>query len=75
MNGFYEYLEYNGVKDVRTLSAFVCRFLKDPAIFFDLSELERGGMEKKLDEALALFKNKRAEDNPSDFLFPGKNRS
>ena len=56
MNGFYEYLESNGVKDIRKLTGFVHNFLQDPAIFFDLTEAERAGMEKKLDEALALFK-------------------
>ena len=56
MNGFYEYLESNGVKDIKRLTAFVYHFLRDPSIFFDLTEAERAGMEKKLDEALALFK-------------------
>jgi hypothetical protein len=56
MSGFYKYLESNGVKDIKKLTGFVCNFLKDPSIFFDLTEAERDGMEKKLDEALAFFK-------------------
>jgi hypothetical protein len=56
MNGFFEYLESNGVKDLKTLISFVHNFLQDPSIFFDLSEPERKGVEKKLDEALAFFK-------------------
>ncbi|MDH3826404.1 MAG: hypothetical protein OET21_03245 [Desulfobacterales bacterium] len=56
MSGFYKYLEGNGVKDIKKLTGFVYNFLKDPAIFFDLTEAERDGMEKKLDEALAVFK-------------------
>lgn len=61
MNGFYEYLESNGVKDIRKLTGFVHNFLQDPAIFFDLTEAERAGMEKKLDEALALFKIEKSQ--------------
>jgi hypothetical protein len=56
MSGFYKYLESNGVKDLKKLTGFVHNFLKDPSIFFDLTEAERDGMEKKLDEALAFFK-------------------
>ena len=56
MSVFYKYLEGNGVKDIKQLTGFVYNFLKDPAIFFDLTEAERDGMEKKLDEALAVFK-------------------
>jgi len=56
MNGFFEYLESNAVKDIKKLTAFVHNFLQDPSIFFDLTEAERDGMEKKLDEALAFFK-------------------
>ncbi len=56
MNGFYEYLESNGVKDIRKLTGFLPPFLTATTIFFDLTEAERAGMEKKLDEALALFK-------------------
>jgi hypothetical protein len=44
------------VKDIKKLTAFVHNFLQDPAIFFDLTEVERDGMDKKLDEALAFFK-------------------
>jgi hypothetical protein len=56
MSGFYKYLESNGVKDLKKLTGFVHNFLKDPSMFFDLTEAERDGMEKKLDEALAFFK-------------------
>lgn len=59
MNEFYKYLEGNGVKDVKTLTAFVHNFLQDPAIFFDLTEVERNEMEQKIDEALAVFKDKK----------------
>jgi len=56
MNGFFEYLESKGVKDIRDLTAFVHNFLRDPAIFFDLTGAERDGIEKKLNQALAFFK-------------------
>jgi hypothetical protein len=56
MSGFYKYLESNGVKDLKKLTGFVHNFLKDPSMFFDLTEAERDGMEKKLEEALAFFK-------------------
>lgn len=55
MNEFYKYFESKGIKDIRNLTAFVHDFLQDPAIFFDLTEAERDGMEKKLDGALAFF--------------------
>jgi hypothetical protein len=56
MSGFYKYLESNGVKDIKNLTGFVHNFLQDPGIFFDLTEAERDGIEKKLDEALTFFK-------------------
>jgi len=56
MNNFFEYLESNGVKDIKKLTSFVHAFLQDPSIFFDLTATERDGMEKKMDEALAFFK-------------------
>ena len=59
MNGFFEFLESNGIKDIKNLTVFVHRFVEDPSIFFDLTETERDGIEKKLDEALAVFKNKK----------------
>jgi hypothetical protein len=58
MNGFFEYLERKGVKDIENLTVFVHKFLQDPSIFFDLTGSERDEMEKKLDETLAVFKNK-----------------
>jgi hypothetical protein len=68
MSGFYEYLENNGVKDIKELSVFVYKFLDDPSIFFDLTAAERGGMEKKLDRALAVFKKKQTHDKKTDFF-------
>ena len=56
MNELSEYLENKGVKDIKKLVGFVHNFLQDPSIFFDLTEVERNGMVKKLDQALALFK-------------------
>jgi hypothetical protein len=53
---FFKFFESNGVNDIKKLTAFVHHFLQDPSIFFDLTEPERDGMEKKLDEALAFFK-------------------
>jgi hypothetical protein len=58
MNGFNKYLETKGVKDTKNLTVFVRNFLQEPSIFFNLTEAERDEMEKKLDEALAVFKNK-----------------
>jgi len=54
MNGFIEYLESNGVKDIKKLTGFIHNFLQDPSIFFDLTGAERDELEKKLDEALVL---------------------
>jgi hypothetical protein len=68
MNGFFEYLESNGVKDIKKLTGFVHKFLQDPSIFFALSEAERNGMEKNLDEALDLFKHKKTCDNNTDLV-------
>ena len=48
MKGFFEYLESNGVKDIKRLTGFVHNFLQHPSFFFDLTEAERDGMEKKL---------------------------
>ena len=48
MNGFIEYVESNGVKDIKKLTSFVHNFLQDPSIFFDLTATERDGMEKKI---------------------------
>jgi hypothetical protein len=56
MNGFFEFFEGKGIKDIRDSTAFVRNFLQDPSIFFDLTEAERNGMEKRLNEALAFFK-------------------
>lgn len=68
MNKFIEYLESKGVKDIKNLTVFVHEFLQDPSLFFDLTEAERDGMEKKLDETLAVFKNKKIHDNNTDLF-------
>jgi hypothetical protein len=60
MNGFFDFFESNGVKDIKKLTGFVHHFLQDPAIFFDLTEPERDEMDKKLEEALAFFKIKKS---------------
>jgi hypothetical protein len=57
MNELIEFFESNGIKNIKNLNAFVHDFLKEPAIFFDLTEAQRNEIEKKLDEALALFKD------------------
>ncbi len=59
MNGFNEYLESKGVKDIKNLTGFVHNFFQDPSIFFDLTGVERDEMEKKLDEALAVFMDRK----------------
>jgi hypothetical protein len=46
MNGFYEYLESNWIKDFKKLTGFLHNFLKDSSIFFDLTGTERDEMEK-----------------------------
>ena len=51
-----EFFESKGIKDIRDLTAFVHNFLQNPSIFFDLTGAERDEMEKKLDEALTVFK-------------------
>ena len=66
MNEFFEYLESNGVNDIKNITVFVEKFLQDPSIFFDLTGAERDKMEEKLDETLAVFKNKKLFDNKMD---------
>ena len=68
MNNFFEYLESHGVKDIKKLTGFVHNFLHDPSIFFDLNTAERDEMEKKLDEALAVFKSKKIHNNYTDLI-------
>ena len=57
MNEFIEFFESKGIKNIKNLTVFVQNFLKEPAIFFNLTEAERNEMEQKLDEALAVFKD------------------
>jgi len=57
MNEFIEFFENKGIKNIKNLAAFVHNFMQGPVIFSDLAEAERDEMEKKLDEALALFKD------------------
>ena len=57
MNEFIEFFESKGIKNIKNLTAFVHNFLREPAIFFSLTETERTEMEKKMDEALVFFKD------------------
>ena len=57
MNEFIEFFESKGIKNIKNLTVFVQNFLKEPAIFFNLTEAQRNEMEQKLNEALALFKD------------------
>ena len=57
MNEFIEFFESKGIKNIKNLTVFVQNFLKEPAIFFDLTEAQRNEMEQKMDEALAFFKD------------------
>jgi hypothetical protein len=68
MNAFFKYIESNGVKDIENLTVFMHEFLQDPSILFDLTGAERDEMEKKLDETLAVFKNKKTHDNNTDLF-------
>ena len=68
MNGFFECLKSKGIKDIKHLTVFVHSFVEDPSILFDLTETERDRIEKKLDEALAVFKNKKTNDNSTDLF-------
>jgi hypothetical protein len=54
MNEFIEFFESKGIKN---LTIFVQNFLKEPAIFFNLTEAQKNEMEQKMDEALAFFKD------------------
>ena len=36
-------------------------------MFFDLTTAERGAMEKRIDEALGLFKNEKTKKQDSEF--------
>ena len=57
MNEFIEFFESKGIKNIKNLTVFVQNFLKEPAIFFNLTETQRNEMEQKMDEALAFFKD------------------
>jgi hypothetical protein len=57
MNEFIEFFESKGIKNIKNLTVFVQNFLKEPAIFFNLTEAQRNEMEQKMDEALAFFKD------------------
>ena len=57
MNEFIEVFESKGIKNINNLAAFVHKFIQEPAVFFDLTEVERNEMDKKFDEALALFQD------------------
>ena len=54
---FIEFFESKGIKNIKNLTVFVQNFLKEPAIFFNLTEAQRNEMEQKMDEALAFFKD------------------
>ncbi len=68
MNEFYEYLESKGIKDAKYVTGFVHEFLQDPSIFFDLTGAERDEMEKKLDQTLDVFKDKKANAHNTDLF-------
>jgi hypothetical protein len=68
MNGFLEFPESKGAKNIKKLTVFIRGFVEDPSIFFDFTEVERDGIEKKLDEALAVFKNKKISDSKTDLF-------
>ena len=57
MNEFIEFFESKGIQNIKNLTVFVQNFLKEPAIYFDLTEAQRNEMEQKMDEALAFFKD------------------
>lgn len=57
MNEFIEFFESKGIKNIKNLTVFVQNFLKEPAVFFNLTEEKRNEMEQKMDEALACFKD------------------
>jgi hypothetical protein len=57
MNEFIEFFESKGIKNIKNLTAFIQNFLKEPAIFFNLTETQKNEMEQKMDEALAFFKD------------------
>jgi hypothetical protein len=52
-----EFFESKGIKNIKNLTVFVQNFLKEPAIFFNLTEAQKNEMEQKMDEALAFFKD------------------
>ena len=68
MNDFFKYIESKGGKDIENLTVFVNNFLQNPSIFFDLTEAERDGIEKKLDETLAVLKNKKTHGIHTDLF-------
>jgi hypothetical protein len=46
-NEFLEFFESKGVNNIKNLTAFVHNNLREPAIFFDLTEADRTEMEQK----------------------------
>jgi hypothetical protein len=57
MNEFIEFFESKKIQNIKNLTVFVQNFLKEPAIFFDLTETKRKEMDQKFDEVLVLFKD------------------
>jgi hypothetical protein len=57
MNEFIEFFESKGIKNIKNLTVVVQNFLKEPAIFLNITEAPRNEMEQKMDEALAFFKD------------------
>jgi hypothetical protein len=47
MNEFIEFFESKEIRNIKNLTAFIHSFLKEPAIFFTLTEAERTEMEQK----------------------------
>jgi len=61
--GFVEYLNKNGIDKSERLTEFICDFLNDPGLFFNLAEDERTSFERNMDHALSLFSDSNVEES------------
>jgi len=56
MNDFDRFMTQKGFRGAGELTAFVCRFLDDPAIIYQMSPEEMARMEGQMDAALSLVR-------------------
>ena len=55
MDNFREFLSNRGIDNVEELESFLNEFITDPALFFNLTVIERNDFESKMDAAFLLL--------------------